>query len=262
MQIALAKDNALYKKNMLKQKLFLIDNMLNRSKNSEKIKKSGNQQAIELLEQSSDFYLQAKKNINGHALDSAEKDINNALRSIDSAIAIINNDPSSTLVERSRYQQLLDGIQSLQKTLVDNSSKQDKNKEKLVKASSLAKGDKYTEANKILNTVYHDIVKTVSSGYKNKTEVVYSLNLDTPKDEYIYENKRYGSNLKLINSIMSKSQKKSIIKLATNYIQRAKHNQQLAGKEANNGEFTAAIKTIEGANKKLRQAASLFGIQF
>ena len=262
LQLSIAKDNELYRINMLKQKLHLIDNMLNRSKNSDKIKQSANSQAIELIHEARDFHLQAQENIDKQSLDAAEKDIDNALRSIDSANAIINKNPSSTLVERSRYQQLLDGIHSLQSSMTNNGSIADKNKAKLAKASTYAKNDNYSKAIQILNIVYQDIVQAVSSGYKNKKEVVYSLDLNTPKDEYIYENNRYESNLKLINSIMNQSKKESIKKLATNYIQSAKSNYLRADKEALNGEFITAIKTIEGANKKLRQASTLFGIQF
>ena len=250
--------------NVLNQKLMLLDNMLSRSATGRKLQASGDKEIGMLLEQTRELMVIARQALQEGDAEAAGEAINGALKSFDSAKAIFNRRSASTLLERSRYSELLASIESFRGTLhgdAANNLDQQELQGLLNRANELTRSDDYAGASALLNQANQLIIGAVSSGYSTGT-VVYSLDFKSPKEEYEYEVRRYQDNLQLIDTMLNRRGESPTTKLVTRYVGRAGETRQQAVLLAGNGQYQQALTTMEQAGDQLKRAMGMLGINF
>lgn len=249
---------------ILKQKLYLLDNMINKGSPSKKVRSSDNVEAKQLLQRAEELYVLARDNIeNGNTAETG-KIINEAIRAITSAGAKTKGSVGSNPAERARYRELLDVINSLQESIdltFENPTDLEQINQMKQQALELSKSDRYAESNKILNSAYQMIATSIADNLRSNT-VVYSLDFKDSRDEYEYEQRRYNGNRELVSMMLDQRKESPTRKLIERYTQMADKTLQQAQQHADNNQHDDALKVVEQANKDLSRAMGMLGLQF
>lgn len=238
--------------------------MLSQSKQVSQIEDSDDEDAKGLLIQARELTSIAKSALKEGDSHGAGAAINGALKALDSARATFNDRSKSTLVERARYKELQDSISSFRSSLTgDAAANLDQNKldAMLADAEKEMKADDYVAANAQLNRAYRLIVSAVNSGYKEDT-LVYSLNFETPEQEYQYELRRFMGNESLIDKLLSQKEESQTKALVVRYLEQAGQTRDHALGLAKKGDYQEAIASMEKASSQLKRAMGMLGISF
>ena len=249
---------------VLQQKLSLLHNMMTRGTTASKIRDSGNEEALNLLKQAQDLYKIADTSIQQGNTEDVSQIINDAIRKISAAAAKAKGQTGSTAAERSRYQELLGNINSLQTSaendFTTNIDLAPVNKFK-DEAHTLTQKDEYAEALKKLNSAYQYIVTKMADNVTSTT-VVYRLDFKTSKDEYEYELRRYNDNRELVDRMLFEHEKNPTRLLIERYTEQADKTLALAMNHATQDQHDDALRTIEKANKELKRSMGMLGLNF
>lgn len=249
---------------VLQQKLNLLDSMINRGSSSKKVRNSTNEEAKQLLKQAEDLYALARENLDNGNIDDAGKIINEAIRAISSASAKAKGKKGTTPVDRSRYQELQNVIDSLLETVdltFENPVDLEQIDEMRQQAITLTKKDNYPKAIKTLDQAYQIIATAISENVRTKT-VVYSLDFKDSQDEYEYEHRRYKGNRELVTTMLNERQESPTRKLIVRYTELADNTLKRAEQLAVNSAHDEALKVVEQANRDLARAMGMLGLRF
>jgi tetratricopeptide (TPR) repeat protein len=130
----------------------------------------------------------------------------------------------------------------------------------LKKADALAKKQKYDDAIKELSKVEY-LVSHALNGMLGSRTVVFELKFDTPKDEYIYERKRYKSYLELIpTALEARKPSQKRIARADKFVDKAKFYAGKAEESLEAGRYEEAIVIIKDATSQVRIALMALGV--
>jgi len=130
----------------------------------------------------------------------------------------------------------------------------------IARAEKLQSTNNHQSATSILNQAKQLIVLALTKIRSNET-VVYTLEFQTPADEYRYERERYKEYVTLSQQILNQGQLEESRKLMFDKLQQKSDEfNQLAIDMASKGNHQAAIKQMEEALKKLVQGLQLLGI--
>lgn len=249
---------------VLQQKLSLLDSMINKGATSKKVRNSDNQEAKQLLKQAEDLYALARANIDKGDYSETGAIINEAIRALSSASAKAKGSKGSTASERSRYQELLSVIETLQEN-VDLTFENPIDLEKIgamkKQANALTRSDDYKKAIKILDSAYQIIATAISENVQDKT-ITYSLDFKDSKDEYEYEHRRYDGNRELVMTMLNQRKESPTRKLIVRYTELADSTLKRAEDYAINKQHDEALKVVEQANKDLSRAMGMLGLRF
>ena len=249
---------------ILQQKLFLLNNMITKGSTSKKIRKSGNLEAMQLLQKAEALYALANESIQQGDTEDAGQIINDAIRAISAAGSKAKGEKGSTAAERSRYKEILSNIESLQDSVEnDLTSNVDLDPVFRLKkqANALTERDNYKQAIKKLNSAYQYIVTEISGNVKNTT-VVYSLDFKTSKDEYDYEHRRYQGNRELITRMLFEYEDNPTRKLIVRYTEQADSTLKKAETLADVENHDEAVHLMEKANRELSRSLGMLGLRF
>lgn len=242
---------------LLAQKVMLLDNLLTRTKSSERYSAVENQAARELVAEAEEFAGIAKENLKQGDLEVAAQGLDEAFQRMFTASRMCKKETGSTLVEQMRYQELLEGIGSLQ-TGADIGI--DPAAEKLVQDARVrAEQDDYAGAIGLLSQAYEMVAAAVAHA-RDKQTLVYSLDFATPEEEYDYEVRRYSGNQMIIDLLLEKHPG-STAALVKNFVAKAEEMREAAGAKATEGRFGEAVRDMEAAGKHQQRAMRLLGIQ-
>jgi len=250
---ALANDK---QKEMLNQKFALLDSMLNRSSSTNKILTGDNEEAKELVAQTKMRVVEAHSNFDAGDLDGAEQGINDALKLFYSAKATARKSQSSTMVQRSRYQELLQAIELLRE--LNDSPLPPDTVDLLSQARQHTQRDDYRQANKLLSRAYELLSADTAKAFDMKT-VVYSLEFATPREEYEYELRRHDSSKKLISFMRERNNREGLDQILERYLQAARDLEDSAHIEAQRGDYPQAIQSMEKAGSEMQRALRVLG---
>ena len=188
---------------MIKQ-LQLLESQIFTSKDAQKLQLSKRPQVKLLLMEAEDLYHMAKINLQHQYATGADFDIKGANRAIQSAYAKAIEQQGSTPLERTRYQEQLTNIASMEKAIYMNPDiRINRSKINRLKfsAAQRIKRDNYHAALELLDEAYQITVNALSSAYQNKT-FTYFRKFDSLKDEYEYEKNHYKDRQKLVSLLL------------------------------------------------------------
>lgn len=242
---------------LIAQKISLLDNLLARTKASERYSAPDNEQARALVAEAEELAGIARENLKKGDLEVVVQGIDEAFQRVFNASRMCRQETGSTLVEQMRYQELLEGIDSLRPGA---NSGTDPETERLIgEARGRAEQDDYAGATKLLGQAYEKVASAVALSRDNET-VVYSLDFATPRDEYEYEVRRYGGNRMIIDLLLEKHPG-STVALVKSFVAKAEEMRASAESKAEAGKFEEAVRDMETAGQHQQRALGLLGIQ-
>ena len=127
-------------------------------------------------------------------------------------------------------------------------------------SKQLAEGGRLGDANKKLASAYRLTIEKISK-FRAGQEVVMSLKFNTPVDEYFYEQKRFGSNLIMVDMMIgegrAEGQKRNLV---DGFIAEGNKLKSLADAEANLQRHKEAVQLMEKATGQLNRALQSMGL--
>lgn len=127
-------------------------------------------------------------------------------------------------------------------------------------SKQLADSGRLGDANKKLAAAYKLMVEEITR-LRAGQEVVMSLKFETPADEYAYEQKRFGSNLTMIDMMIAEGRADGAKRqLVDGFITEGNQLKRLAETEAGSQRHKEAVALMEKASAQLNRALQSMGI--
>lgn len=124
----------------------------------------------------------------------------------------------------------------------------------------LAEAGKLGDANKKLAAAYKLSLEEISR-MRAGQEIIMSLQFETPADEYAYEQKRFGSNLSMVDMLIvegrAEGQKRPLV---DGFVMEGNKLKNQADTEAIGGRYKEAVTLMEKATGQLNRALQSMGI--
>lgn len=199
----------------------------------------------------------------------AVKESLNRLRGGETLGQITVERDDSTMRQNEEYESrlrsvnaLLDAYQRIateKKLTKESKALQEQTTMLLGKASRSAAGRNYPAANDSLKVAYSQ-VRDALERLRGGETLVRSLNFATPEDEYRYELDRNDTYRMLIQMLIEEKKTMGVDARVQQFLDQAKAQRALAEREAGDGQFVQAIKTMEESTRSLIAAMRNAGI--
>jgi len=254
----------------LQKKLYLVGYYLD-SATSTRIRQSDNRRAQDLLDRAVKLHEEARRALADGDIALAEREIGLALRSISAASTALSQDKApadETAARNARLREEIVGYrESFDRTLLEkgpqfaNLLDAGRLDALLARADEFTRAGEHAKADEPLREAYQLTVDAVTRLRRNET-VVYALNFRTPADEYRYEEKRHESYALLVHQMVSQGAAQGPRQaLVDRFLEDASRLASEAREQAAGGEHTAAIKSMEDANKSMVRALQMMGLR-
>lgn len=213
---------------------------------------------------------QARAAISLARAEEAIEKLDEALRSLSRSSSMLTSDTNSANVQRRQFDEHATQIESYRRTLQDMASiPQTANSAR----QTLIRLDQLTnEGRKLLETgSLNDANIRMASAYKlavaeiarlrDGQEVVMRLQFANPREEFLYELKRFHSN-EILVGMMSKEERISSNsrKQVESYFNAAVNLKNEANSKASANDYPAAVKDMEKAITQLNRALQMMGV--
>lgn len=257
------------RRDIVQKRLDLVESYLN-SKTALKISEGDNDQAKQFLAKAQQFFEQAGKSMATGDLDQSAENVDQSIRAFSAAGAANTNRENSTEqiinANKATRSEIDAYLQAFRAVLAEKGpamagllGQQQVADLMALAEKSQAAGD-HKGAAASLNQAKQLIVVALTKIRSNET-VVYTLEFQTPADEYRYETERYQEYLSLGEQIINGSELEQSRKLMFGKLrEKSEQSHQEAVSLATRGDYEAAITQMEAALKKLVQGLQLLGL--
>lgn len=128
-------------------------------------------------------------------------------------------------------------------------------------AKELKQQDRLKEGRKVLDEAYV-AAKVAIENLRGGETLVRSLNFETAEDEYHYEVDRNDTHRMLVDILLKEKMKSggNVKSMVDKFMDEANKLRKLADEQANNGEYKAAVSTLEQSTKEIVRAIRSAGI--
>lgn len=127
-------------------------------------------------------------------------------------------------------------------------------------SKQLADSARLGDANKKLAAAYKLAVEELSK-LRAGHEVIISLKFDTPADEFTYEQKRFSSNITMVEMMVAEGRAEGEKRrLIDRFVEEGNRLKGAAEIEAKAGQYKEAVATMEKATTQLNRALQFMGI--
>jgi len=263
-----AATNADKQRKLAEQKLKLVEMLVN-SPAAKKKSENNDADAADLIESGRTLITSARSHMGAGEYTQALQALDEALRKIFRA----NKKSSGGLsvsAQKKRLREMREQVASYRGSMVElvHNEKVAEAAQSLLKrvdalvdeANQLAAASRWGEANKKMAAAYKQEVEEISR-LREGEEVLLTLNFETPADEYAYEQKRFDSNMILVNMKMNEGRASSGQgRLVDSFVSKANSLKAEAEAHAVTNRYKEAIKLMEQADKQLNRALSSMGI--
>ena len=266
-----AVDQTEQKRKLIEQKIRLIDMLVN-SPSAKKAAASGDADAAQLVDQGRQSFEAAKQALADNRLDDATRLLDEALKSASSASRKMSpaSGSLSDSAQRKTLANMAEQVATYRVSVVEltHDSRVAGQAQQLIsridalsnESMQLAEGGRLGDANKKMAAAYRLTVEEITK-LREGHEVVLSLKFETPLDEYVYEQKRFGSNLTMVDMMISEGhadgQKR---KLVDGFVAEGQKLNDQAGVEASSQRHKDAVALMEKASRQLNRALQLMGV--
>ena len=265
---AQAATNADKQRKLAEQKLKLVEMLVN-SPAAKKKSLNSDTDAAGLIESGRTLIISARSHMGAGEYTQALQALDEALRKIFRA----NKKSSGGLsvsAQKKRLREMGEQVASYRDSMVElvHNEKVAEAAQSLLKrvdalvdeANQLAAASRWGEANKKMAAAYKLEVEEISR-LREGEEVLITLNFETPADEYAYEQKRFDSNMILVNMKMNEGRASSGQgRLVDSFVSKANSLKAEAEAHAVTSRYKEAIKLMEQSAKQLNRALSSMGI--
>jgi hypothetical protein len=252
---------------LLQQKYELVSRVLSSSTTTTRINNSNHPLAKERLYHAKDQLRVASAALKAGQLKSALGSINQAMKFYAMASGTVADTIQKGEAQKTRFNEYSVSIESfrlyVQRALLNSNGDNPLDTEHLNNllqlASHLAEQNNYGEANDLLSEAYMLTITAVSA-LKGGTTIVYSLDFETPEQEYHYELERYKGLVKLLTMINPNGVLPAKLKDSESTLDASKNAFKNAKRLANRNEFPRALETISLASKELTKVLRMLGL--
>lgn len=269
---AFAEDAA--RRNVIEQKTALVQRVLADSPVVQRVRASGNDEALHVLANAMANYLQAVAHAREGRLAASEAAINDAMALIGRARQLVPDAAARLAEQRSRHTQLLQStlgmLASARRHLERSNAPGDeavraqadlsRATDLVASARELAAGERFEEANRTLATAEQALLSALSRALGSAT-LDYTPRFESAAEEYRYELERFGSFRLLVPRAMQELKPApDAARQADRHVARGLALQEEAERQAARGEAGGALKTIREATEWLKRALTATGL--
>ncbi len=258
----------------VKQKLSYASMVLG-SSSAKRVISSGNAEAIGILDSAKLKIANSKDSLATGNLPQAMEQVNEGLRLVTAASRVITTDSDIAGVnQKSQYNELLGSLSTYDGSYKKNLARtkkmgqtpkstldEKKYQSFISEAKSLAAGQRYSDANKLL-TKAQSMITSVLSDMLHAATVVYDKEFETPEEEYEYELARYESYLELIPvAIEQRHPSERAVELIDGFMKKAAKIVGEGEARATKGDYKMGIMALQAATSNLQRALRIAGVQ-
>ncbi len=253
-----------------KDRLKSVETLLEKSSATKQIDASGNADAIAHRELAKAHYEKAKLAYEAGDPDRANKELIEATKIMFEAVKMAEKNEITDVKKKRDYKDRLDSINALMEAHervadekgrhADGKELKDIVAEKIRNANKLLDEGKLDEARSVLDEAYV-AAKIAINSLRGGDTLVRTLNFESKEEEYRYEIDRNDTH-KMLFKILNKNddQSASPNKMTQALLDNAEELRKTAEKQASEGDYEAAIKSLEESTKNLVRALRGSGI--
>ena len=250
----------------LKQKMKMVNYMLNSPVMSQRLKTSDDRLAKDLLARAAENFLNAEEYFDRGQFLEAEAIIDYVLRDLSVSSQLLNVSHE----RRNKYQKSLEQLDSFVlpawKKLTEGENKFLQKTLKQIdelrnEAIGHSQAKAYDRAVELVEQAYQ-LKATLIDKLQHENTVVYDLKFDTINDEYDYLSKRTYHYLELVDLALTKKEiDLQTRNLVDGYIQQSMVNLEAAENLETKGKFPDAISVLDKSIKQLTSALKILGVK-
>jgi hypothetical protein len=256
----------------LEQKATMLDRVLNQSPVAARIANSGNDTARKHFATARELLAHARDLGKDGVLRGADALLNEAIYEVSRAQQLVPDPGSQQAAERARYEQLENSVAALKRTaliaLPASAPRRTESREQVVahadvlvdQASSLARSNRYIEANKQLEAALMLLLNDASARLAGHT-IVYDVRFADRKEEFDFELERFRSFERLVPLALLEFRPSAEARvLVDRHVAQAAELRQ-RGEAQLSRDPLAAIKDVTEGTDALRRALQAAGLQ-
>jgi tetratricopeptide (TPR) repeat protein len=257
----------------LDNKLVLVKRLLTQAPAAQRIQQSDSALAKKKLVNAQVLYTRAQSEYSAGRAATATQLLDEALRDIASASSLVPDMAQQAILERNQNKQLREAIvtfQALQNSFSRRMAPAAQTTAVvadvgridglLQQADELIVSGNQHEANRVLSSAYKVVVSALNKMLAAET-IVYGLKFDSPADEFRHELARNRGYEELIPMALAQfNTARETAVLAERYMQQSRDLRDLANRRASNGDYSAAVKTLQDATGHLQRSLRVAGV--
>lgn len=256
--------------NAVRQKAVFLENLVTKSVAAKTLEMSKDAAAIGALERARALVGQAQKDVESNDFKAAEEKLNDALRLVNTETRRLSQHRVTEEHLQTAYDKRLHSVRAFLKAYErvaqekGSSSIAARQEEMLTRiiaeAENNARAGKLADAKAALDKAYH-ITKTQLREMRGGDTLVRTLNFETPKDEYAYEVDRNDSHKMLLKiAIGEQKPGAKTVELIEKLRAKAMDLRAVAENRAKDGDYKAAVQSLEASTQELLKAIRLSGL--
>lgn len=259
------------KRRLIEQKIRLLDMLVN-SPAAKNAAAGRNPDSASLIEKGRKSFEAARQAFAESRFEEATRLLDESLKSVSSASRKISSEGSglSESAQRKSLADMAEQLANYRVSVVDLSrdGKVTAAAQQLLvqmdalsaESKQLADSGRLGDANKKLAAAYKLTVEEITK-LRAGQEVVMSLKFETPADEFAYEQRRFGSNLTMIDMMIAEGRAEGQRrKLVDDFVAEGNKLRSLAEAEAGSRRHKEAVALMEKATGQLNRALQSMGI--
>lgn len=269
---AFAQDTA--RRNVVEQKAALVQRVLANSTVVQRVRASGNDEALHILANAMANYLQAVAHAREGRLAEGEAAINDAMALIERARKLVPDAATRLAEQRARHTQLLQSTLGMLASARRHLERSKAPGEELARAQAevahandllasarlLATNERFEEANRALDTAEQTLLSALSRALGSAT-LDYTPRFESAAEEYRYEMERFASFRQLVTRARQEFKPAAgAAQQADRHVAQGLALHEEAERQAARGETGSALQTIREATEALKRALTATGL--
>lgn len=262
------------RRSVVEQKTVLVQRVLSDSPVVQRVRASGNDEALHLLANAMANYVQAVALAREGRLAASEAAINDAMVSIGRARQLVPDAAMRLAEQRQRHAQLLEStlgmLASARRHLEKSAAPRDdatlaqgdaaRATELVASARKLAALERFEEANLALAAAERALLSAFARAL-GSASLDYTPRFESPAEEFRYEAERFGSFRQLVPRAMQELKPvEAAARLAERYVVQGLQLRDEAERQAARGDAGTALQTIREATGWLQRALTAAGL--
>jgi hypothetical protein len=266
---ALAEDGA--RRRLLEQKTLLMQRLLADSPAVQRIRASGDAEAVRYLQKAESRYRASLELAGEGRLEASEAAINEAMALIGRARQLVPDPHARTDEQRARLTQLMESVQALLASARRHATarpaagaevREDLGRagELLERARTLAGAGGLEEAHHALSAAEQSLLAALARMLGSAT-LDFTPRFDSPAEEFAHESERFTAYRSLVPVALAQlAPPPEKARLVEEQVAEAAHLRDAAGRHAAHKEFDAALRAIREAIGRLQRALAAAGL--
>ncbi|MBW2422211.1 MAG: hypothetical protein JRH19_27010 [Deltaproteobacteria bacterium] len=258
-------------KEAIASRLGNVDRLITISSGAQRVEASGNPDALAKQAEARELHAKAKKSFRKGRYAEATELLDQATAAIFTAIRSAGAEQENSDKKRHDFEARASSVEVLLEALRRISAEKHQEKRnastiakvetQYAQAQKLAAAGEMDEARAVIDDAYA-IAKSVLVGLRDGDTVVRTLSFESPAEEYRYEIDRNDTHIMLITVLLGEKRQsnKGVDTMVTKFMERADVLRKEAEGQAGEGNYEAAVETLDRSTKELVRAIRSAGV--